>query len=275
MVTLTAFADEISSDFFEQLRVLESEKIKHIEFRGAWGKNVLELSDKELDGIQEAMEGGGFRISAIGSPIGKIGITDDFARHLEQFERAIEVAKRFDTPFIRVFSFFIPTGDDPASYRNEVIRRMKTLVRRAEEADVILLHENEKEIYGDTANRCFDLFETCRSAHFRCAFDPANFVQCGVKPYSEAYPLLDNYIDYVHIKDALFSNGGVVPAGEGDGEVKQVLSSLRDKGYEGFLSLEPHLSAAGKFSGFSGPGLFRIASEALKKLLADIEVDRD
>ncbi|UOF89489.1 sugar phosphate isomerase/epimerase [Fodinisporobacter ferrooxydans] len=270
MVILTGFADEISPDLKVQLDILESERIKHIEFRGAWGKNVLKLSDEELQQVKAEMDRRGIQMSSVGSPIGKIKITDDFEQHLVDFDRAIDVANMFNAPYIRIFSFFIPQGEDPAQYRNEVIGRMQALVKRAEAAGVVLLHENEKEIYGDIAERCLDILETCQSPHLRCAFDPANFVQCGVKPFANGFPLLENYIEYVHIKDALFDQGKVVPAGEGDGEVLDVLKALQRKGYSGFLSLEPHLKAAGSFSGFSGPELFKTATSALKGLLAQI-----
>ncbi|GGH85994.1 sugar phosphate isomerase/epimerase [Pullulanibacillus pueri] len=271
MVTLTAFADEISADFNVQLDTLQEEGIRHIEFRGAWDTGVLKLSDEELDRVQVMMEERGFKLSSIGSPIGKIKITDDFEPHLKDFERALALAKRFNVPYIRIFSFFIPEGKDPADYRDEVMRRMTELVRRAEEAGITLLHENEKEIYGDTAERCLDLFQTCASPRFRCAFDPANFVQCGVQPFTEAYPLLKPYIEYLHIKDALFKDNSVVPAGEGDGQVKEVLQAMKERDYDGFLSLEPHLAQAGTYSGFSGPDLFQVASKALKKLLVELD----
>jgi 3-dehydroshikimate dehydratase len=275
LITLTGFADEISPELEEQLDVLESQGIKHIEFRGVWSKNVLKLSDDELQRVKSEMDRRGFRVSSIGSPIGKVGIKDDFQEHLQDFEKAIKAAHFFNAPYIRIFSFFIPEGEAPAVYKDEVIARMKELTKRAEQADVILLHENEKEIYGDTAERCLDIHEAVDSKYLRCAFDPANFVQCGVKPYTDAYPLLEKYIEYVHIKDALSDGGKVVPAGEGDGQVLEVLTSLKSNGYSGFMSLEPHLSAAGTFSGFSGPDLFIVASKALKELLKQTEQEWD
>lgn len=275
LVTLTGFADEISSDLDLQLDVLQSEGIHHFEFRGVWDKNVLKLSNEELGVVKKTLEQRGFGISSIGSPIGKISIVDDFELHLKDFERALEVAHLFNAKYIRIFSFFIPNGSEPSVYREEVMKRMKALVERAEAENIILLHENEKEIYGDTPERCLDIFETCSSANLRAAFDPANFVQCGVRPYSHAFPLLKNHVEYMHIKDALFEGGKVVPSGEGDGEVQAVLSSLKDSGYHGFMSLEPHLSSAGTFSGFSGPDLFRLASHALKSILKDLDVEWD
>jgi sugar phosphate isomerase/epimerase len=267
MVTLSAFADEISSDLDTQLDVLSSENIRYLELRGVWNKNVLRLTDDELLMVRNRLESMGIRVSSIGSPIGKIQITDSFEEHLADFERAIHVAKVFGTKFIRIFSFFIPSGEDPAQYRGEVMSRINELVRRAERANIVLLHENEKHIYGDTPERCLDILQTCASPSLRMAFDPANFVQCNVKPMSTAYPLLDSFIEYVHIKDACFEDGRVVPAGQGDGDLPALVRALKSRGYEGFLSIEPHLASANAFLGFSGPDLFRVASQALKSLL--------
>lgn len=271
MVTLTGFADEISSELEIQLETLREEEIRHLEFRGVWNTNVLKLTNEELERVKTELQKGGIQVSSIGSPIGKISITDPFEEHLQDFEHALQVADFFGAKYIRIFSFFIPEGEDPDEYRDEVMTRMKAFVVRAEKTKVTLLHENEKEIYGDTPERCLDILEECKSAHLRMAFDPANFVQCGVKPFTEAYPLLKDHIEYMHIKDAMFDDGRVVPCGEGDGEVREVLADLKRRGYNGFMSLEPHLSAAGKFSGFSGPKLFKLASQALKDRLHEID----
>ncbi|GMA65117.1 sugar phosphate isomerase/epimerase [Alicyclobacillus fastidiosus] len=270
MVTLTAFADEISSDLTEQLDVLESTGIQHLEFRGVWNKNVLDLTDIELEKVRETIRAREFQVSAIGSPIGKILITDDFETHLTKFEHAIRVASHLDTKYIRIFSFFIPKGQKAEEYRNEVMNRLQELTHRASLSGITLLHENEKDIYGDITERCLDIFKTCSSPNLRCAFDPANFVQCGVKPFTQAFPFLEPYCDYIHIKDALFEGNRVVPVGQGDGEVKEVLRAMLEKGYEGFLSIEPHLAQSRTFEGFSGPELFRVATDALKDLLSEL-----
>ncbi|MDQ0201451.1 sugar phosphate isomerase/epimerase family protein [Neobacillus ginsengisoli] len=269
MIQLTGFADEISPELDVQIEVLQSEKMKNVEFRGVWGKNVLKLTDEELERVKKEFDQNSISVSSIGSPIGKIKITDDFEQHLKDFDRALEIAKFFHSPYIRVFSFFIPEGEDPGIYRDEVLYRMKTLTERVEGTEIVLLHENEKDIYGDTTERCLEILEHVNSKNLRCAFDPANFVQCGVKPYTEAYSKLLPFIEYLHIKDARFEDGKVVPVGEGDGEVREILSALKINGYDGFMSLEPHLKAAEIFQGFSGPDLFKVATLALKNILAE------
>ncbi|TVY10354.1 sugar phosphate isomerase/epimerase family protein [Paenibacillus cremeus] len=173
----------------------------------------------------------------------------------------------------RIFFFFIPEGDEPERYEEEVLRRMRELVRLAEEANVTLIHENEKEIYGDTGVRYQKLLIALSSAHLRSAFDPANFVQCKVKLMSDAYPLVEPYIAYTNVNDALMETGKVVPIGEGDGQLEELIGVLKDKNYSGFLSLEPHLRTDGKYQGFSGPELFKVASQSLKQLLAEAGVE--
>lgn len=268
MITLTGFADEISPDLEEQLDVLESENIRYLELRGVWGKNVLQLTEEELSGIKERLSQRGVGVSSIGSPIGKIQITDDFEPHLEHAKQAVHLAKYFQAPFVRVFSFYIPDGDHE-KYRPEVIRRMLRLAQLAEQEGIVLLHENESHIYGDTGERCLELLQSVSSPHLRAAFDPANFVQCGVKPVGEAYPLVGDYTAYIHVKDAIMGKGMVVPAGDGDGELRLLLQELSRRRYSGFLSLEPHLRAAGRFEGFTNPRLFVEASKAIKRLLAE------
>jgi sugar phosphate isomerase/epimerase len=213
--------------------------------------------------------GRGIRVSAIGSPIGKIKIDDPFEPHLRSFRRAIELAEVFACPYVRIFSFFVPDGEADI-HRTAVMKRMRVLLNEAKGHPVTLLHENESHIYGDIPRRCRDLFETLASPQLRMTFDPANFVMCGVRPFSQGYAMLKDYIAYVHIKDGLLAEHRVVPAGQGDGEVRELLRALQERQYDGFLSLEPHLATAGQYSGFSGPELFGVAAGALRGLLKEI-----
>ena len=272
MWTLSAFADEIDPDLDVQLATLALKSISHLELRGVWHKNVLQLSDDELSHLAIELTAGGVKVSAIASPIGKIGIADDFEPHLTDFRRALDIARRLDAPYLRVFSFFMPPGDDPRRHRETVFDRLARLVREAEGTGVTLLHENEKHIYGDTPARCHDLLATIDSPILRAAWDPANFVQCAIKPHADGYALLRPFIAYVHVKDALLTSGQVVPAGQGDGDLRETLAALHASGFDGFFSLEPHLQSAGPFSGFSGPDLFRTAAQAFKDLLREQQI---
>jgi len=267
--TLSGFADEISPDLDTQLRVLGKLGIKHLELRGVWGKNVLALTDDEARTIKQELDKHGVRVSAIGSPIGKIKIDDPFEPHLAAFRRALELAEHFQSPYIRLFSFFVPEGQADA-YRTQVMERLGALLEAAQGRPVVLLHENERHIYGDIPRRCRDIHDTFPSPQLRMTFDPANFIMCGVRPFAEGYELLKDCIEYVHIKDGIMAEQRVVPAGQGDGQVRELLSALQARGFDGYLSLEPHLSSAGAFSGFSGPELFEVAVKALRALLTEL-----
>ncbi|XVU23315.1 sugar phosphate isomerase/epimerase family protein [Actinoplanes sp. CA-054009] len=270
MWTLSGFSDEISPDFTEQCAVATGLGLRYLEVRSAWDVNILDLSGPQLDTMRATLSEYGLKVSSIGSPIGKIPIDEDFGPHLERMRHAAEVAKLLDAPYIRIFSFFT---SDPAAHRAEVIERMRALVRVAEEADLILLHENEKEIYGDVPARCLDLIRSVGSPYLRLAWDPANFVQVGVRPYTDGYAMLRPHVEYVQIKDALFADGTVVPAGEGDGELAATIRALRHDGFDGFFSLEPHLAAGHAYGGFSGPELFRTAWQAFTGLLNKEEIE--
>jgi sugar phosphate isomerase/epimerase len=269
-VILSGFADEISPDPAEQLATLAAESIGHLELRGAWSVNVADFTDHHVVAFAAALAGAGVRVSAIGSPIGKVPIGAELGPELARMRRIADIAAEFGTGIVRVFSFYIPAGEPPERYRQQVIDRMGALARIAEDRGLVLAHENEKEIYGDTPDRCADLITAVGSPALRATFDAANFVQCGVRPHSDAYALLRPFLVYLQVKDALAATGEVVPAGEGDGQLRETLTALRDSGFTGFMSLEPHLAQAGRFGGFSGPEGFRRAAQALKLLLNEL-----
>ncbi|GAA2111196.1 sugar phosphate isomerase/epimerase [Microlunatus panaciterrae] len=273
MWTLSGFSDEISPDFEEQCSVVEKLGLRYLEFRSAWDTNILDLSERQLRQAREILASHDLSVSSIGSPIGKIFIDEEFDAHLERARHAAEVARFFDAPYIRIFSFFLRPGTDPDSVRDEVMRRMSALAAVAAEYDVVMLHENEKEIYGDIPSRCLDIIESVGSPHLRVAWDAANFVQVGVRPFTEAYRLLRPHLEYVQIKDALLESGEVVPAGRGDGEVVETIRALREDGFDGFFSLEPHLSNVHSLGGFSGPELFTEAWQAFTDILSREKID--
>jgi sugar phosphate isomerase/epimerase len=267
MWTLSGFVDEISADFGEQCRVAADLGLRHVELRSAWDVNILDLKPEQLTVMKETLAAHGLEVSSIGSPIGKIFIDDPFPPHLARMRHAAEVAHLFAAPYVRIFSFYLRPGADPAAHRDEVIERMRALARVAEDADVTLLHENEKGIYGDVPSRCLDIVRSVDSPHLRLAWDPANFVQVGVRPYSDGYAMLRPHVAYVQIKDARAADGLVVTAGNGDGEVAVTMRALRHDGFDGFFSLEPHLSVRHQTGGFSGPDLFRRAWRDFTDLL--------
>ena len=235
-VKITGFADEIAAELTAQIAGLKGLGMSYLEMRGVDGENLIYHTDEKVEQIKKTLDDNGIRLSALGSPLGKILITDDFTPHFEEFKRAVEISHKMECPTIRMFSFYLPQESDPAAYEGEVFDRIGKFVDYASANDTLLLHENEKDIYGAMAPECKKLMDTFYGGHFKAIFDFANFVQCG-QDTLEAYEMLKSYIAYIHVKDALKSDQSVVPAGYGDGNVAVILKRLSASGFDGFLSL--------------------------------------
>lgn len=266
MIYLSAFADEISKDPLEQLDILEQHGIRHIEFRSIYGINVLDLPDEKHEEFRALLRKRGFGLSAIGSPVGKIKITESFDDHLTRIERSMMLAEFYGTPRIRVFSYYMPPGEDTAQYRDEVMKRIGRFGQLAAERKLSLVLENEKGIYGDTAPRVLDILKTVDSPSLSHAFDPANYVEVG-QPIDEAWELLRDRVTHFHVKDYDARTHKNVPAGEGNAEIPKLLADAVARGYSGFCVLEPHLVIAELAYGFTGPERFADAVAALKGIL--------
>lgn len=243
---ITGFADEIDQALLTQVEALKGLGMSFVEMRGVDGNNLIYHTDEKVKEIKSILDASGIRLSALGSPLGKIGITDAFEPHFEEFKRAVEIAHMMECPNIRMFSFYLPKDGKAADYEGEVLNRLGQFVDYAKANEAVLLHENEKGIYGELAPECLKLMETFYGDHFKAIFDFANFVQCK-QDTLQGYELLKKYIAYIHVKDAKWTDGRVVPAGYGDGNVAAILKDLYASGFDGYLSLEPHLF---NFAGF-------------------------
>ena len=268
MFTLSAFADEISPDPKVQVAILRHCGIRHIEFRSIHKTNVLNLTDAQVAEFKALLDREGFKLSAIGSPVGKVRIDEPFGPHLEKFRRAIHLCKLFGTPNIRVFSYYPPENFDGnwAPHREQVMDRMRQKVEIAARERVQLFHENEHRIYGDSPERLADLFNTIRSPVLKAAFDPANFVFCGYDPM-EGWRACKPHTAHFHIKDwkAGEEHGSI--AGEGQGQIPAIIADAVTMGYSGFATMEPHLLGGGPTGGVTGPELFPKAVAAFKAII--------
>jgi sugar phosphate isomerase/epimerase len=270
MFTLSAFADEIDADPQKQIDVLTSCGVRHIEFRSILKTNVLDLTDLQIAEFKSLLDKHGFKLSAIGSPIGKIKIDAPFEPHLTRFKRAIELCKVFGTPNIRVFSYYLTEGGDWDDWRREVLDRMWQKTKLAEKAGVRLLHENEHGIYGDSPERVRDLLETVteqvNGPHFAGVYDPANYVFCGYDPL-KGWEMTKEYTAHFHIKDwSAGEKHGRIP-GEGQGHIEDVMADAVKRGYDGYATMEPHLLGGGPTGGVTGPELFPRAVAAYRGIL--------
>ena len=272
--TLSGFADEIAPDPHVQVAVLEALGIGHIEVRSAWDTNIAEMTDDQVATLAQLLRDRGIGTSAIGSPIGKVPSSVDPDDEVARLRRVVAAAHTLGARYVRIFSFYPPEGSGPEDVRDDVLKRMAALARVAEQEGVVLLHENEKDIYGDTPQRCLDLVESVGSPALRVAWDAANFVQVGVaRPFTDGYAMLRPHLEYLQVKDALSADGSVVPAGRGDGELEATIAALHADGYAGFASMEPHLASGHATGGFSGPAAFGVATRAFTALLDKVGVE--
>lgn len=275
MIKISAFADEISDDLDIQIENLKANGVGYIELRGVWGKNIMALTEDEVRQVKQRATDQGIGFSAVGSPLGKFPLDGDINLQIEGLKKAIQYAHILEAPYIRMFSFWMPHGIDPAQHRSQVIDWLGKMIAEAEGTGIVLAHENEKDIYGDTGDRCLDLYSSFQSPAFTGIFDFANFVQCNQQPYIDCWPKLRSYITYFHIKDALLGSGKVVPAGQGDGDLEKILDEAFAAGYDNFLTLEPHLSVAEASFGRTTPDLFRTAASALKDILSRVKICKE
>lgn len=235
---LAAFADEAGSSIEEQISAMKENNIAFLEIRGVNGENIADITVDKARAIRRQLEDSGISVWSLGSPYGKIGIEEDFTPHLNQFKHGLELADILGAKHIRLFSFYVPQGS-AEKYKDEVMSRLDKFISAARGSGIILCHENEKGIYGDNALRCAEIHK--EFSELKAVFDPANFIQCG-QDTKAAWELLNPYVEYMHIKDAR-SDGTVVPAGKGEGNISFLLSQYKGE----ILTIEPHLAV---FEGF-------------------------
>src|SRR5262245_13556138 len=274
-ITLSAFADEIGPDPKEQLDMLRRCGVRHVELRSVWKTNVLDLTDEQIAEFKKLLDGHEMALSAIGSPIGKIKLSDPWEPHLIRFERACQLAVRFGTPNVRIFSFYPHEDGRPWNdHRQTVIDRMRQLTMRAAVNNLRLLHENESRIYGESPEHVADLMRSVESPHFRAAYDPANYVHGGHDPW-QAWQMTKAWTVHLHIKDWIHGEEIGRVTGEGHGRIADVLRDAAKDGYRGFATLEPHLLKGGPTGGVTGPELFPKAVTALTDTLTRLGIAFD
>jgi sugar phosphate isomerase/epimerase len=271
-IRISGFSDEIAANFDEQLRVVTALGMRHICLRAADGKGIADFTaDEARHDLLPRLQAAGVAVSALGSPIGKIDIGDDagFARQLGQLEVLCEVASVLGTDRIRMFSFYMPRGDNADDHASAVLAKVRRFEEIARRHNVTLILENEKHLFGDIGRRCDWLLGSIDSPYLRAAFDFANFVQCDDDPVA-CWALLRDYVADIHVKDARYGEDGNVVCGSGDGRIEEILSEAFAGGFNGFLTLEPHLATFDTFASLerdtsftpTAPNRYRNGAEA-------------
>jgi len=273
MAKLSAFADEVTENFLEQVKYLAGESVGYIEPRFINKKNIMDIRPDELSDAKKMIQDHGLKVSAIGSPIGKVKLDEPFGPHLDKFKHAVDLAMFFETPYIRMFSYYAPEGQNIDDYRDQVMERMAAKVEVLKDVNITMVHENEANIYGHTAEQCVEIINTIDSPKLRLVYDPANFVwgEKILDNVESCWPVMKPYVVHIHIKDWKLGakDVGSIP-GEGDGQIEELLAELAAMNYDGCLTMEPHLQTGGQFGGSTGPELFSRAIAAVRELAAKV-----
>ena len=265
---LTGFADEISPDLQTQVQTLVKLGVKGLDLRSVDGINVLDLTPSDLSRVHDLCEENGIHVQSIGSPVNKVPYdVMNAATEMDRLRRAARAANLIHVKRIRIFTPEAPEDQHDAMASN-VIAWMSEQRRIAEGEGVILLHENDAKFWGAYPANAKRLFEALGNGSFRAAFDFANTTLLGFDAMTDWFPWLLPYLDTIHIKDARKSEGKVVPAGQGDGNIADTLKYLIAEEWSGPLTLEPHLQSAGVYGGYSGEALFEVATSALREVVA-------
>ena len=231
---IAAYADAADDAISGQIEAMRAEHISLLEIRGVDGKSVADLTVPEAKALRARLADEGIAVWSVGSPYGKSEVTEAFGLRLDEFRHGLELAEALGASHIRLFSFYLPRGEAPETFRDEVLDRLSRFCEAAKGSGIVLCHENEKGIYGDVAPRCAEIHRAL--PELKAVFDPANFIQSG-QATLPAWELLAPYVEYMHIKDAM-PDGSVVPAGCGEGHLPELLQR-----YQGtVLTLEPHLA---------------------------------
>ena len=218
MIKLSAFADEASASLDGQIEALLRNGISYIDVRSVEGKNVLDFTLEEAAEYNSRLKAAGIRVYSIGSPIGKVEIACDFSEYLKKAEHICKLALAFETDRIRMFSFF-----EAYSEEEKVIEYLRALVDVADKYGVKFYHENEKKIFGDTAERTVKILDSVPGLH--SIYDPANFVEVG-EDMNKALELLHARTEHFHIKDVIRATGELVPSGYGDGMIRELVEKI-------------------------------------------------
>lgn len=272
----SAFADEAADDLDGQIAALKRNGIGYIEPRFIDKKGILTLTENELLEMKKKLDEADIKVGSLGSPIGKYPIEDSFELHLEDFKKALRTAKLLGTDKIRMFSFF-HKETALADCRKEVLRRLGIMTEMAKAEGITLCHENEAHIYGELPAEVADILSNVEG--LGGIFDAANYVMAGADAMEGAKVTLP-YLSYIHIKDAEYASQTILPAGEGEGHILEVLDMVNDAiDAPVMLTLEPHLNAftafksidthelKGKYSFKNNTESFDFAVKALEALL--------
>ena len=247
---LTGIADEAGTDIHTQIKAHKELGWDKIEIRLINGVNASTsvLSEDAFDEALRAINQAGMTVAGFGSAIGNWSrpITGDFKIDLEDLKLVMGRMKKCGAKYVRTMSWVQKDATDE-QWRDEAYRRYRELAKMAEDAGIILLYENCTGWASETGERMVEFLKTVNSPNVKMLYDLGNVIAHGEPDAWGFYQTVKPHIEYVHIKDAKFKGDHVASSdftypSEGDALVPKILNDLIDSGYDGPISIEPHVA---------------------------------
>ncbi|NOZ26938.1 MAG: sugar phosphate isomerase/epimerase [Chloroflexi bacterium] len=257
MWKLAIINDELTHDFNKALDWIQEQGLRWVELRSINRRNIVDLTDDEMRAVKQDLDARGLKTICIASPYLKCSLyarppaqrgdtffsqADDYEGHRQVLRRAIAAAHIFGTDLIRVFSFWKEPEQTPEMW-DLVVERLKESAEIAAQEGVTLALETEHAVNTATGKQVREVIDRVGSPALRAIWDPGNVVWAGEDAIAD-YPNLRGQIVHVHLKDTLLTPEGYTKAAIlGDGRVgyPKPLELLKADGWEGGLSLEPHM----------------------------------
>jgi sugar phosphate isomerase/epimerase len=243
----SGISDEAGQAIEIQIKAHKELGWEYMEIRNVDGENLTMMSDEKFEIVYRKVNEAGMKVSCFASCIANWAtkISGDFKKDYDELKRAIPRMKKFNTKYIRVMSWPNDPDNpyDEEKWAEEVIKRMKELTKMAEDAGIIIVHENCSGWGGLSAENMIRLVKEINSPNFKLLYDTGNVLHYnkGTDPW-DFYIKVKPYIEYVHIKDYNKEEKATFP-GEGEAKVKEILTDLKKSGYKGFVSIEPHIAS--------------------------------
>lgn len=251
----TGFADEAGKDFDIQIKATKELGWSNIETRALMSGNLASITDEEFETVCAKLDESGVKFNSFGSGVGNwaTSIEEPPDASYEELKNAIPRMRKLGIKLARVMSFPVKDTSKYEEYADEAIKRMKTIAKIAEDGGIIAVLENCSGWASGSCDHMVRTLEAVDSPALKVVFDTGNPVfdddvrtPAPHKKQSswEFYEAVKPWIEYVHIKDGYMDGDNMVFtfAGEGKGEVKRIVTDLLKNGYDGGISMEPHIA---------------------------------
>jgi sugar phosphate isomerase/epimerase len=255
----TGFADEVLPDIDAQIRATKELGWTNIEARkagvGAFPAAMIhDISDAAFEELAAKLQAAGVKINCFGSAVANWGkkIEDSFDITIQEVKRCIPRMQKLGTKLIRIMSYAVRKEDD--QMEQERFRRLREINRMFADEGLTAVHENCMNYGGMGWPFTIKLIENVPG--LKLVFDTGNPVgsenRAKSKPYPrqsswEFYEHVRDHVVYMHIKDGVFDpktgKATYTFPGEGQGDVRRIIKDLLSRGYDGGISIEPHMGA--------------------------------